>query len=154
ASWKTGADEIRSAPDAGGLRPGRAGSVGLSHEGSAHAAPPRPIGPPARSTAPSLLPRAGAPCRAEGASVNRRSPPSVGFCPAATASPDPTMDTQTARCPQGLGEIGLHEFLGWAFRAYATQGPRSRRTAIVVDDLPGPGDRDALALIDGQGVVG
>src|SRR3954451_23984142 len=60
ASRKAGADEMRSAPDTGGLRPGRAGSVGLSHEGSAHAAPPRPIGPPARTTAPSLLPRAGA----------------------------------------------------------------------------------------------
>ena len=31
-------------PDVGGLRPRGAGSVGLSHAGSAHAAPPRPLG--------------------------------------------------------------------------------------------------------------
>ena len=31
-------------PDVGGLRPRGCGSVGLSHAGSAHAAPPRPLG--------------------------------------------------------------------------------------------------------------
>ena len=60
ASREAGAGGGRSAPDVGGLRPGRAGSVGLSHDGSAQAAPPRPIGPPARSTAPWLRLRAGA----------------------------------------------------------------------------------------------
>jgi hypothetical protein len=42
-----------------------AGSVGLSHARAAHAAPLRPIGPPARSTARSIRLRAGAPFLAE-----------------------------------------------------------------------------------------
>src|SRR5262249_52458862 len=50
----------RWASDGGASAQG-SGSVVLSHDGSAHAVPPRPIRPPAHSTAPWLRPRAGAP---------------------------------------------------------------------------------------------
>jgi hypothetical protein len=49
-----------SVPGAGGLRPRRAGSVGLSHERSARPSPSRPIEPQARSSAPRLRARASA----------------------------------------------------------------------------------------------
>src|SRR5207302_964162 len=47
-----------SAPDVGSQRPGRAGSDGLSHEGSAQAAPPRPI----RSNLPRVRRPSGSAC--------------------------------------------------------------------------------------------
>jgi len=56
-----------SAPDAGGRWP--------VHTGSVHAAPLRPIGPPARSPTPRLRLRADAPLGAESARVKVRPPP-------------------------------------------------------------------------------
>src|SRR5262249_18407957 len=54
---------------------------GISHDGPAHAAPRRLIGPPARSTATSLRPRADAPSRAGGAPPNERAGPLLRRCP-------------------------------------------------------------------------
>src|SRR5262245_36757299 len=71
-SRKAGGGGGRLAPDAGGPRPVRGGSVGLSHEESAYAAPPRPIGPPARPTVTWLSRRAAASFGAEYAGSSSR----------------------------------------------------------------------------------
>jgi hypothetical protein len=62
----------RWAPDVGGLRRRRGGSIGLPHGESPHAAPPRPIDAPARSTVPWPRGRAGTLLDAESTLINRR----------------------------------------------------------------------------------
>jgi hypothetical protein len=67
-----------------GVRPlaprasGRAGSVRLSHVGSAHASPLQPTRLPTRPTGPRLRPRTGAPLFTDRAYLNQPSQPSVG----------------------------------------------------------------------------